>query len=121
MARDVEGGKFDPSQTEGFSSDFLVARDNEIMTEQMARMRAEAEANRTDLAPVDPNAPVGQITDARDAVDAERAAGADPSATVNSVVQNNMGSTTNNNTYQQGRPTPRNEDPTGSRLSAVPA
>ena len=121
MARDVEGGKFDPSQTEGFSSDFLVARDNEIMTEQMARMRAEAEANRTNLAPVDPNAPVGQITDARDAVDAERAAGADPSATVNSVVQNNMGSTTNNNTYQQGRPTPRNEDPTGSRLSAVPA
>ena len=121
MARDVEGGKFDPSQTEGFSSDFLVARDKEIITEQMARMRAEAEANRTDLAPVDPNAPVGQITDARDAVDAERAAGADPSATVNSVVQNNMGSTTNNNTYQQGRPTPRNEDPTGSRLSAVPA
>ena len=32
-----------------------------------------------------------------------------------------MSGTTNNNTYQQGRPTPRNEDPTGSRLSAVPA
>ena len=107
--------------TEQFDSDFLVAKDNEIMTEQMARMRAEAEAGGADLAPVDPNAPVGQITDARDAVEAERAAGADPSATVNSVVQNNMGSTTNNNTYQQGRPTPRNEDPTGSRLSAVPA
>lgn len=121
MGRDVEGGKFDYKDTQDYSSDFLVARDNEIMTEQMARMRAEAEAGGADLAPVDPNAPVGQITDARDAVEAERAAGADPSATVNSVVQNNMGSTTNNNTYQQGRPTPRNEDPTGSRLSAVPA
>ena len=119
--RDMEGGQYDYKDTQDYSSDFLVARDNEIITEQMARMRAEAEAGGADLAPVDPNAPVGQITDARDAVEAERAAGADPSATVNSVVQNNMGSTTNNNTYQQGRPTPRNEDPTGSRLSAVPA
>tara|TARA_B100000575_G_scaffold66699_2_gene51408 strand:- start:9080 stop:11095 length:2016 start_codon:yes stop_codon:yes gene_type:complete len=121
QSRDIEGGKFDPSQTEGFSSDFLVGKDSEIMTEQMARMKAEAEASSTDLAPVDPNAPVSDITQARQAVDAERDAGGGGSATVNSVVQNNMSGTTNNNTYQQGRPTPRNEDPTGSRLSAVPA
>lgn len=121
MGRDVEGGKFDYKDTQDYSSDFLVARDNEIMTEQMVRMRAEAEANRTDLAPVDPNAPVSDITQARQAVDAEREAGGGAGATVNSVVQNNMSGTTNNNTYQQGRPTPRNEDPTGSRLSAVPA
>lgn len=158
MGRDVEGGKFDPDDTGGVSSDaYRAASDDATMDafrmeselrgrsdfvqgqniseEEDAALMKKFGVTEDDLSPemltsgTDDNVEAylaerermsgDRIKDSRDQAEeaAEQVAG--QVAVNTNTVQQNVSN--NSNTFMQTRPNPQNNEPTGTRLSAVPA